>query len=433
MLIQTARPRLRPPGNAVLRVNRSHPLAVELRACIVTGGQFGVGRDLVTGAVFSGVNSPTITTTPDGSGADFSGTAHASAPSYPEWNTLGDVTVAWRGLSRNVSSGGALIGKIPTGGNGANNTPFSLEYCNPTGGRATFVRSNVGSFAYRVWQSDSAALTNNTLASISVSQGAVIEVAPTFYLNGVATTATNQYGSPGSGAPTGNSDPLILGRRPDGGLQHDGVTGIAMLAAVQWIAAQHQRFSFEPYGVLEEAPWWYFATPSATGPLSATIAGTVDITASVSAALALDATITGTVPITAQITATSGSGAGDTHDGYLRRSRRQRAIEAAERRREAERLADAQALRLELQAAMGMAADVVAEAPQPAVEAVREAVAVVAGIQRGDSNWIAALDRAAMNDMRAAIAELLAAIEAAQRAKALADDDEDVEILLRAL
>jgi hypothetical protein len=117
----------------------------------------------------------------------------------------------------------------------------------------------------------------------------------------------------------------------------------------------------------------------------------------------------------------------DTHDGYLRRSRRQRAVEAAQRRREAERLADAQALRLELEAALGMAADVVDDVPQPAVEAVQEAVAVVRALPPITA------PRVDFTAARAAIADLLAAIDAAMKAKALADDDEEVEMLLRAL
>ena len=150
------------------------------------------------------------------------------------------------------------------------------------------------------------------------------------------------------------------------------------------------------------------------------------ITADISARLDRLAEIAGTIPITASITAFMEGGAGDTHDGFLRRSRRQRALEAAERRRDAERLADARALRLELEAALGMAADAVEEAPAPAVEAVREAVAVV----RALPPVAPAIDFAAA---RAAVSDLLAAIEAARRAKELADDDEDVEILLRAL
>jgi hypothetical protein len=466
VLIQIARPRLRPPGNAVLRVNRSHPLAAELRACIVTGGQFGLGRDLVTGAMFTGSNSPTISTYPDGAAADFSGTSYISATKYPEWNVTGALSLGWRGMLRSTANFGMFAGNIPTGGNGASNSPFDFGP-NVSSGDASvrLVRSNASGFdPFRIWKTPNSVLTTNVPLSVSASQGASISDTPTFFVGGAAQTASLFFGS-GSGASGSNSDPLFIGRRQDGATQQDGLTGLILIAATQWAEQQHIQFSLTPYGVLEEAPWYYFATPSASGPLTATIAGTVDITASVSAAMALDAqiagtvpitasataaldlaatigatvpitasiqaqlsriaTITGEIPITASIQATNGGG-GDTHDGYLRRSRRQRALEAAERRREAERLADAQALRLELQAAMGMAADVVAEAPAQAVEAVQEAVAVV----QAQPAPAAVVDFTAA---RAAIADLLATIEAAQRAKALADDDEDVEILLRAL
>jgi hypothetical protein len=273
VLIRQARPRVRPPGNTVIRVQRGHPLASGLVACIVTGGQFGLARDLITGALFTGTNSPTIGLTPDGPGLDVSGTAFISAPSVPEWNVLGDITVAWRGLSRNVGGGGALIGKIPTGGGGGNNTPFSLEYANPTSGRVALVRSNVGTDKYRVWQSNNTALSNNVLATVSVSQGNNISVAPTFYLNGASSGASSQYLGSGSGAPTGNSDPLILGRRPDGGLQHDGLTQIALVAPLQWDAGQHQIFALSPYGVLEEAPRWYFRGDGAPPPPPPVAAG----------------------------------------------------------------------------------------------------------------------------------------------------------------
>lgn len=213
-------------------------------------------------------------------------------------------------------------------------------------------------------------------------------------------------------------------------------------------------------------------TGSATAALAldATIAGTLPLTGSATAALALDAQISGTVPLTgsatavttrqAQITgavpltgsatatttrqaqivgllpltgsmtATNGGQAIDTHDGFLRRSRRQRAADAARRRIEEEQLADRRALRLSLEAAMGMAAEVVEDAPEAAAEAVQEAVqeaqAVAPVLARAVD--VAALDRA-----RRAVEALQAAVEEAMRAKALADDDEEVEMLLRAL
>ena len=132
------------------------------------------------------------------------------------------------------------------------------------------------------------------------------------------------------------------------------------------------------------------ATATAALALDATISGAVDITGSATAETALDATISATIPITASIsafvdktaeiagtvditasiTAFLEGGASDTHDGFKRRSRKQRAIDAALRRADEERQADARALRLALEAAMGMAAEVVEDAPAPVVEAV---------------------------------------------------------------
>lgn len=118
---------------------------------------------------------------------------------------------------------------------------------------------------------------------------------------------------------------------------------------------------------------------------------------------------------------------GDTHDGFIRRSRRQRAAEAAEQRRRVALAQEAVALRLELEAAMGMAAEVVEEAPAAAVEAVQTATkaARVAVPAVPDLEGLAVA--------RQAVAALLEAVEEARRAKALADDDEDVLMLLRAL
>jgi hypothetical protein len=118
---------------------------------------------------------------------------------------------------------------------------------------------------------------------------------------------------------------------------------------------------------------------------------------------------------------------GDTHDGMKRRSRRQRAMDAAEQRRRASLAEEALALRLSLEAAMGMAAEVAEEAPAEAAQAVQAAVrAARVAIP-------AAPDVAALADARKAVATLLEAVEEARRLKALAEDDEDVLMLLRAL
>lgn len=120
----------------------------------------------------------------------------------------------------------------------------------------------------------------------------------------------------------------------------------------------------------------------------------------------------------------------DTHDGYLRRSRRQRALDAAEKRLRDERVAEAVALRLAIEAAMGEAADVAEEAPAPAVEAVTVAVQQA---RRFVAPLAVGPDPAVLEAARAALVEVRTAIAAADRARMLAEDDEDVLMLLRAL
>lgn len=103
---------------------------------------------------------------------------------------------------------------------------------------------------------------------------------------------------------------------------------------------------------------------------------------------------------------------------------------AAERARE-EWLAERNGLRLALQAAMGMAEEVAEEAPPEAVEAVQEAVqaaqAVVPVLARP------AVDAVALGEVRRLVAALQEAVAEAERLRALAGDDEEVLMLLRAL
>lgn len=119
---------------------------------------------------------------------------------------------------------------------------------------------------------------------------------------------------------------------------------------------------------------------------------------------------------------------GDTHDGIKRRTRRQRAVDAAEQRRRASLAEEALALRLSLEAAMGMAAEVAEEAPQEAIQAAtRKAARIVPAL--ADTRP----DDALLASAREAVAALLAAVQEAERARALAEDDEEVLMLLRAL
>ena len=122
---------------------------------------------------------------------------------------------------------------------------------------------------------------------------------------------------------------------------------------------------------------------------------------------------------------------GDTHDGFVRRSRRERALAAAERRRRDDLAQEAVALRLSLEAAMGMAAEVAEDATAEAAEAVQAATKRAARLVPTLAE--ARADEAVLVTARETVAALRAAVDEAARARALAEDDEEVLLLLRAL
>jgi hypothetical protein len=338
--------------------------------------------------------------------------------------------VAWRGLSRNVGGGGALIGKIPTGGNGSINTPFSLEQDNPSAGRVSFVRSNL---LYRVWQSDNTALSSNRLATVSVGQGADISVAPTFYLDGAPSTATSQYFGFGAGAPTGNSDPLILGRRPDGEYQHNGVTMIALVAARQWSVGEHLLFAADAYGLFDvPEERLFFAVRGASAPITADLAATLaDATLSATATTTIqanaditlaDATLSATAQVDEPEPDTAARGGDDAParrediDRLARRRKRQEAEQAARTARL--RATIERAYRAATGEVVAEAETAIAEAVQIAPPAMRERIA----------------DAVPMLGTAQALAELRAILASMQtRRDMLAREDDEMAFILSVL
>lgn len=141
----------------------------------------------------------------------------------------------------------------------------------------------------------------------------------------------------------------------------------------------------------------------------------------------LSATIDATIPITAQITATLQPfvvDGGDTHDG-VKQSRRLRRIEALRQRADAERLADAQALRLSLEAALGLAAEI------PTDDAPRVAEAVQRAPKAAEVDWRRVADDAEQYArLSRVVAKLSAVVQAEARRRADADDDDDAAFLL---
>jgi len=166
-----------------------------------------------------------------------------------------------------------------------------------------------------------------------------------------------------------------------------------------------------------------------------TVSGAISDNATASDVMVGANTVSGA--ITANVTASDtmdgeiSSDVADTHDGFRRRSRRERALDAAAERERQEWIAERNALRLSLEAAMGYAAEVVEDAPPAAVEAVEAAQEAAAFVAPVLARRVA--DVAALAEAHALVARLHAAIEEAARMKALAEDDEEVLMLLRAL
>lgn len=121
----------------------------------------------------------------------------------------------------------------------------------------------------------------------------------------------------------------------------------------------------------------------------------------------------------------------DTHDGFKRRTRRERALEAAAKRLRDEARDEAVALRLEIEAAMGMVAEAAEEAPESVAEAVPPVVArAEAAVARLAP--VRAVEPATLAEARDIARTLRTLVEDMERARALAEDDEEVLMLLRA-
>ena len=121
----------------------------------------------------------------------------------------------------------------------------------------------------------------------------------------------------------------------------------------------------------------------------------------------------------------------DTHDGFKRRSRRERALEAAAKRLRDEARDEAIALRLQIEAAMGAVAEAAEEAPESVAEAVPPVVArAEAAVARLAP--VRPVDAATLAEAHEIATTLRTLVEDMERARVLAEDDEEVMMLLRA-
>lgn len=259
MLIQRARPRFKPPGNVVYRLNRSHRLAAEARAVMSFGPPFGIGRELVTGTpmvVTAGTSTVGITQDGPAFHAPTLVDEVATSISSSLWQIGAEVTVACRVFP--TSASGTSI--IQDNGSPINGNYYELGW-GEAAGSLQFNRAAPGN-NWRWTRSATGLVVVNQMQTHSVSGGATMAADPAYYVNGVfdTTTPVNVWVNGTTSQPAGGSaNPIRIGRRQ--GNSDKAATGywpIGIVAARQWSADEHLLFHLDPYGVLEEAPRWYF-------------------------------------------------------------------------------------------------------------------------------------------------------------------------------
>lgn len=239
-------------------------MAVDARAVVLFGGGAGLGRELVAGVSFvPHAGAATTGFTNDGIATSF-GTGAAdneirTAESLSLWAVTGDLTCAWRGFVGDTGTGG---GMIANGNNAAINSPSVFSH------DALYFGGNLfraGPSGFRRWERAGGStryLDYDATLTKSVSHGADISVAPSFYFHGVYIGAASSADGSGSGVASGGPFPLRAGFNMFSGNPWH-TSNIAIIAARQWSAEEHLLFHLDPYGVIEEAPRYYYGGVSA--------------------------------------------------------------------------------------------------------------------------------------------------------------------------
>jgi len=265
LIRQAARPRVRPQGNLVYRLNRSHRLAAELRALVLFGGAEGLGRELVTGsAIVVSAGTATLGLASDGPAFHAPALADevATEISSPLWQIEGDITVACRVFP--TSASGTSI--LQHDGNPIGGSYFEMGW-GEAAGSLNWNRATPGNH-WNWWRSPTGFVTQSQMNTHSVTGGASIGFSPLCYVDGIYTgTAVSVWANGNTALPAGGSaNPLRMGRRQ--GNTDKAATGfwpINVVAARQWTADEHLLFHLEPYAAIEEAPRWYFGGGAASG------------------------------------------------------------------------------------------------------------------------------------------------------------------------
>lgn len=174
-----------------------------------------------------------------GDGLDFDGSDDYINCPASDTGFLGALTIScWA----KIDSGSAyrhFAGKHASGGGTAN--PFDFRTNNAATPLMELIRANTG---YKEYSGPAVVL--NTMTHYAATAPNIIQTAPEFYVDGSATTGTS-IGGFGSGAPTGSTADIKIGRRADGVVKMDGVIDEMRILSTElsadWISTEYNNQS----------------------------------------------------------------------------------------------------------------------------------------------------------------------------------------------
>ena len=231
-------------------VNWGHHSASGLVFLCVFDGPVPI--DLVSGVPGVGSGGPTFIDSQDGLSASLTsaGSQYFEWAHQPQYEVLGASSFLWRGQ---ITTGGAdrqFAGKHLT--NGAANNPFDFRTSNAASPLPNIVRAS--STHFRTYQ-NSTALTTGAWRTVSFTfADGTVTTTPKGMVNGVIGTITNIDGA-GTGAVTGSSAALRVGRRPDNAVQMNGITSVLAIWNLEippgFMADIHEN----PFKMLRSSAW----------------------------------------------------------------------------------------------------------------------------------------------------------------------------------
>lgn len=241
-LVQPSRP---------VPIDWGHPLAADLRFFVAFFD--GQPVDYVTCATGTPNGAPSVESWGNATAAklDSAGGDYYTWADNDHHDIVGEITLAWRG---SIATGVAyrhFAGK--TTSSGLTNTPFDFRTDTAPSPVPTMVRSSAS--AYGVWVASSGISVGATAVhTVEYTQGATLNLTPSFYVDGGAGGSSTLAAGPSSAA-AGSTTGLYVGRRPDGAtVQHDGFTEYA----VGWARV----LTPEELSVFRNAPYALFARSS---------------------------------------------------------------------------------------------------------------------------------------------------------------------------